>query len=64
MKRNPNCKINLGLHVVERRPDGYHNLETLFVPVPLCDELTIENRVDTITYGARLWIIKNHVYIT
>lgn len=37
----PNCKINLGLHVVERRPDGYHNLETLFVPVPLCDELEI-----------------------
>ncbi|MBQ2509123.1 MAG: 4-(cytidine 5'-diphospho)-2-C-methyl-D-erythritol kinase [Bacteroidales bacterium] len=37
----PNCKINLGLHVVERRPDGYHNLQTLFVPVPLCDELEI-----------------------
>ena len=28
----PNVKINLGLRVVERRPDGYHNLETLFVP--------------------------------
>lgn len=42
MKVFPNCKINLGLSVVERRPDGYHNLETLFLPVPLCDELTLE----------------------
>lgn len=38
----PNCKINLGLHVVGRRPDGYHDLETVFLPVPdLCDELEI-----------------------
>ena len=35
------CKINLGLNVVERRPDGYHNLQTIFYPVPLYDELTI-----------------------
>lgn len=26
----PNAKINLGLNVVEKRPDGYHNLETIF----------------------------------
>ena len=37
----PNCKINLGLHVVSKRPDGYHNLETLFLPVPLTDKLEI-----------------------
>jgi len=38
----PNCKINLGLHVVGKRPDGYHDLETLFLPVmELCDELEI-----------------------
>ena len=42
MKTTPNCKINLGLHVVCKRPDGYHNLETLFLPVhDLCDELEI-----------------------
>lgn len=29
----PNCKINLGLNIVNRRPDGYHNLETVFYPV-------------------------------
>ena len=36
------CKINLGLNIVERRPDGYHNLQTIFYPVPLFDELTIK----------------------
>lgn len=35
----PHCKINIGLNVVERRPDGYHNLQTIFYPIPLCDEL-------------------------
>jgi len=39
----PNCKINLGLHVVGKRPDGYHDLETIFLPVmDLTDTLTIE----------------------
>ena len=37
----PNAKINLGLDIVERRPDGYHNLETVFYPIPLCDILEI-----------------------
>lgn len=41
---HPVAKINLGLNVVERRPDGYHNLETVFYPVPLCD--TLEVNVD------------------
>lgn len=47
------CKINLGLNIVERRPDGYHNLQTIFYPVPLCDELTIsEGRdADVLTLG-------------
>ena len=37
----PIAKINLGLNVVERRPDGYHNLETVFYPVPIKDALEI-----------------------
>ena len=37
----PNAKINLGLDVVEKRPDGYHNLETVFYPIPLYDILEI-----------------------
>ena len=41
MRSFPCAKINLGLYVTERRPDGYHNLETVFYPIPLCDELEI-----------------------
>ena len=37
----PNAKINLGLNIVEKRPDGYHNLETVFYPIPLEDALEI-----------------------
>ena len=37
----PPCKINLGLHVISRRPDGYHNIETCFYPVPWTDMLEI-----------------------
>ncbi|MDR0508061.1 MAG: 4-(cytidine 5'-diphospho)-2-C-methyl-D-erythritol kinase [Dysgonamonadaceae bacterium] len=37
----PNVKINLGLHVISRRPDGFHNIETVFYPVNLCDILEI-----------------------
>ncbi|WP_207493543.1 4-(cytidine 5'-diphospho)-2-C-methyl-D-erythritol kinase [Aridibaculum aurantiacum] len=35
----PNCKINLGLNIVAKRPDGYHDLETVFFPIPLTDVL-------------------------
>lgn len=35
----PNIKINLGLNIIEKRPDGFHNLESLFFPVPWCDAL-------------------------
>ena len=37
----PNAKINLGLNVVRRRPDGYHDLETVFYPIPLYDKLEL-----------------------
>jgi len=37
----PYAKINLGLNVVERRSDGYHNLQTVFYPVPLTDALEL-----------------------
>ena len=42
MKIYPCAKINIGLNVVEKRPDGYHNLETIFYPIPLTDELEID----------------------
>jgi 4-diphosphocytidyl-2-C-methyl-D-erythritol kinase len=39
----PNAKINIGLNVVSRREDGYHNLETLFYPIGLKDGLEFIN---------------------
>lgn len=37
----PNAKINIGLNITERRPDGYHNLETIFYPINLKDALEV-----------------------
>ena len=37
----PNAKINIGLNIIERRADGYHNLETIFYPVKINDVLEI-----------------------
>ena len=38
----PNCKINLGLRVIRKREDGYHDIETIFVPIyGLHDELEV-----------------------
>lgn len=44
----PNAKINLGLDIISKRPDGYHNLETIFYPIPLNDilEITLETDKD------------------
>ena len=37
----PNCKVNLGLRVTRRRPDGYHDIETVMIPAGWCDVLEI-----------------------
>jgi len=37
----PNCKINLGLHICDKREDGFHNITTVFYPVGLRDALEI-----------------------
>lgn len=36
-----NCKINLGLNIISKRPDGYHNIETLFYPLHRSDMLEV-----------------------
>ncbi len=41
-----NSKINLGLRIVSKRPDGFHNLETIFYPVNLCDVLEVVKGTD------------------
>ena len=37
----PNAKINIGLNVIEKRPDGFHNIESCFIPVPWFDALEV-----------------------
>ena len=37
----PNCKINLGLQILAKRNDGFHNIETVFYPIQLKDALEI-----------------------
>ncbi len=57
----PNCKINLGLHVTEKRTDGFHTIETVLVPVEWQDILEIvpeDNSTDDIDFkctGIRLF---------
>ena len=41
MITHPIAKINFGLNVVEKRADGYHNLQTVFYPVPILDALEV-----------------------
>ncbi|PCH68491.1 MAG: 4-(cytidine 5'-diphospho)-2-C-methyl-D-erythritol kinase [Bacteroidales bacterium] len=43
MLRFPNAKINIGLNIVEKRTDGFHNIETIFYPIPLADGLEISD---------------------
>lgn len=54
----PNCKINLGLNILSRREDGYHNIETVMVPVPLADILELVPSPDGET---RLFVSGNAV---
>ena len=37
----PNCKINIGLNIIGKRTDGFHDIETVFFPLTLCDALEI-----------------------
>lgn len=46
----PNCKINLGLRILRKRADGFHDLDTAFFPVPVTDALEIIPGGDTLTF--------------
>src|SRR3954453_2070394 len=42
----PNCKLNLGLNVLRKREDGYHDIETFFYPIDICDVLEVITATD------------------
>lgn len=55
----PNCKINLGLNVIEKREDGFHNIETFFYPLLLQDVLEIiqSSTIDPVSFTSSGLII-------
>lgn len=59
----PNCKINIGLNITEKRSDGYHNLQTVFLPVNLQDalEVIVSNTNEPITFTTSGISIPNEV---
>jgi 4-diphosphocytidyl-2-C-methyl-D-erythritol kinase len=60
----PNCKINLGLHILNKREDGFHNLETVFYPVALKDALEIipfHNANAAITFTSSGLAVDGHI---
>lgn len=51
-----NAKINLGLNILRKRTDGYHDLDTIFYPIPLYDIVEIipsTNNISTLTISGR-----------
>lgn len=50
----PCAKINLGLNIVSKRSDGYHNLETVFYPINLCDRLEITEAPTTAEHACAI----------
>jgi 4-diphosphocytidyl-2-C-methyl-D-erythritol kinase len=48
LEKSSPCKVNLLLNILGRRPDGFHELETVLQPVRLCDRLTFERRGTTV----------------
>jgi len=57
----PNCKINLGLNIIRKREDGYHDLETVFYPLNFFDALEIVNAAKEKTDDCNLTVSGIHV---
>jgi 4-diphosphocytidyl-2-C-methyl-D-erythritol kinase len=59
------AKINIGLNIISKRRDGYHNLETIFYPINLWDELTVkeDTKFELITNNSQLNIEHNNTII-
>jgi 4-diphosphocytidyl-2-C-methyl-D-erythritol kinase len=60
----PNCKINLGLNILQKREDGFHDIETVFYPIPVYDVLEIvssENKTEFKNTGISGGDIQNNL---
>jgi len=52
----PNSKINIGLTITSKRSDGFHNIESIFYPIPWCDilEINISDTFEFTTSGLKI----------
>ena len=52
----PNAKINLGLYIESKREDGYHNISTVFYPIPFQDivEIVESDKLELTVYGNKV----------
>lgn len=61
----PNCKINLGLNILAKKEDGFHDLETVFFPINIHDVLEVlpsaENTIQLITSGISAGETENNI---
>mgnify|MGYP002639675971 CR=1 FL=1 len=62
----PNAKINLGLNIVEKRIDGFHNIETIMLPIPLRDVLEFREskdfKINVYNSSAKIKLRDNTIY--
>ena len=54
----PNAKINLGLHILDKRKDGFHNLDTCFYPVDWQDVLELHEQTQSSFISTGIEIMK------
>ncbi|MCL2414721.1 MAG: 4-(cytidine 5'-diphospho)-2-C-methyl-D-erythritol kinase [Bacteroidales bacterium] len=59
----PNAKINLGLFITEKRPDGFHNIETILFPIPLYDALECVEMGDLVETRGRASLHTHGIHI-
>lgn len=55
MIRFPKAKINIGLRVLRKRADGYHDIQSLLYPIPLCDALEVVPNAASVKYDFGEW---------
>ena len=54
-----NCKVNIGLKIIDQRPDGYHTIHTLFQELNFYDKVTLKKRSSDCRFSSNVDWLKN-----